>query len=93
MAFHHHAEDAVAARRQLSADILHHLDLALVLLARVGVACVHHQAAGQFGGFDLCAGRGHAGSVVVGRLAAAQDDMAVLVAACLDDGDLAVLVD
>jgi hypothetical protein len=56
------------------------------------MAAVHHQRGGQLGGLQVLAGGGHAGGVVVGRLAAAQDDVAVLVAVGLHDGHLAVLV-
>jgi hypothetical protein len=68
VAFHHHAEDAAVAGGQLRAHVHHHVDLALVLLAAVGVAGVDHQLAGQLGGFDFLAGGGHAGGVVVGLL-------------------------
>ena len=56
------------------------------------MAAVDHQRARQLRGLDLAAGRGDRRGVVVRRLAAAQDDVAVLVAAGLDDRDLAVLV-
>ena len=73
-------------------DVLCHIALLLVLLAAVGVAAVDHQAGGQLGGFQFLAGGRHAGRIVVGSLAAAQNHVAVLVALGLHDGDLAVLV-
>ena len=53
---------------------------------------VDHQRGRQLGGFEVLAGSFHVGGVVVGRLAATQDQVAVGVALGLDDGDLAVLV-
>ncbi len=47
---------------------------------------------GQAGFFQIGAGGGHVGGIVVGRFATAQDDVAVLVASGVDDGHLAVFV-
>ncbi|MPM53902.1 hypothetical protein SDC9_100672 [bioreactor metagenome] len=63
-----------------------------MLLAGVGVAAIDHQRGLQARRFQVLAGGGDVASVVVRRLATAQDDVAVLVAAGVHDGHLAVLV-
>ena len=63
-----------------------------MLLAAVGMAAVHHDGRTQVRCFQIPAGRLHAGFVIVGRLAAAQNDVAILVARCVHDGHLTVLV-
>ena len=65
--------------------VVRHRDLALVLLAAVAVRDVDHHLLAQAGGAQRLAARGHVGGVVVRRLAAAQDDVAVVVAARLED--------
>ena len=66
--------------------------LAAVVLARVGVAEVDHDARGEAGLFHLGRGLGDAlGGVVDGAAAAAQDDVAVRIAGGDEDGRLAVL--
>ena len=92
MRLDHDADDAPLAARELRRDVAGHVDLAPVLLAGVGVRAVDHQALGQPGARELGAGRLHARRVVVGLAPAAQDDVAVLVAARLDDRHLAALV-
>ena len=92
MALDHHAEDAAATRPQLCRHIARHVDLSLVLLAAVGMAAIDHQGAVELRGLDLGTGRSHMGGVVVRCLATAQDDVAVGVAARLDDRDLAIFV-
>ena len=92
MAFHHHAKDLVGAAGDLVRHAARHVELLLVLFAAVGVAAVDHQCRRQFVCRELLAGCRHAVRVVVGRLAAAQDYMAVAVAVGLHDGDLAILV-
>src|SRR6218665_2262105 len=92
MAFDHQAEDAARAGGQLRRDIAGHVELLFVLLATVGMAAIDHQQRGQLGRLQVLAGGGDAGGVVVGRFAAAQDDVAILVALGVDDGDLAIFV-
>src|SRR5262245_25767205 len=89
----HHADDAPLAGGELRADVASHVDLALVLLGRVGVRAVDHQPLLQPGLGELLAGGRDTRRVVVRVLAAAQDDVAVVVAPRLDDRDLAALVD
>jgi iron complex outermembrane receptor protein len=89
--FHHHADDAVVAVRDLLRDVGAHRDLVFRLLAAVGVRRVDHQAARQAVGAQRLAGFFDAGGVVVRRLAAAQDDMAVLVAGSGHDRRVAAL--
>jgi hypothetical protein len=61
-----------------------------MLLAAVGVAAIDHQRTAQPGGFSSL--QAAATGVVVGRLAAAQDDVAVGVALGMHRRHLAVLV-
>ena len=90
--FHHHADDAPLAGGDLAADIGGDRRLAPVVLGRVGVRAVDHQPLGQPGARELLARRLHRRRFVVRILAAAQDDVAVVVAARLDDRHLAALV-
>ena len=92
MAFHHDAEDAAPTTGNLAGNITRHVHLLIVLLAAVGVAAIDHQRGRQMGLFQVLAGQRHAVRVVIGRLATAQDHVAVLVALGLDDGHLAVFV-
>src|SRR5688572_7327499 len=78
VALDHHPEDATRAAGDLCGDVARHVDLALMLLARVGVAAIDHQAARQLGFLDLRARGRDAGRIIVGRLAAAQDHVAVV---------------
>src|SRR5260221_361295 len=73
-----HAEDGAAAGLQLRRDVACDVDLALVLLAAVGVAAIDHQRALELRCLDLLARRGDVRGIVVRRLAAAQDHVAVL---------------
>ena len=85
VALDHHAHDAALAARQLKGHVGSHLDLAAVLLGRVGMRAIDHHLLAQAGLAQRQAGRFHMRRVVVGRFAAAQDDMAVGVAAGLED--------
>ena len=69
-----------------------HLDLTFMALGRVGVRAVDHQRLWQAGGAERVARRGHARFVVVRSRAAAQDDVAVGIAARVDHRHLAALV-
>src|SRR5258707_2808416 len=80
MRFHHHADNPFVARSNLAADVRAHRNLVLVLLRAVRVARVDHQTRGKTGLADVGACRIDAVRVVVRRLAAAQDDVAVLIA-------------
>jgi len=80
MRLDHDADDPPLAARQLRGDVARHVDLALVLLRRIGVRAVDHQALGQACARQLGAGGLHARRVVVRLAPAAQDDVAVLVA-------------
>ena len=57
------------------------------------MAAIDHEPAFEPGCFDLLTGGGNAGGIVVGLLAATQDDVTIPVALGFDDGDLAVLMD
>src|SRR5688572_18066938 len=89
---HHDADDAPLAGGDLAADLGGDLGLAAVVLGGVGVRAVDHQPLGEPGAGELLAGRLHAGCIVVRRLAAAQDDVAVVVAPGLHDRDLPAFV-
>ena len=76
--FDHHAEDVVAAGLELGADVARATSswrrCCLLLLA-----CEQStiRRPGSLAAFEVGAGGGHAFGVIVGRLAAAQDDVAV----------------
>ncbi|MNS89408.1 hypothetical protein D3C72_1234200 [compost metagenome] len=89
--FDHHADDALVAAGDLAADVFAHRDLVLMLLAAVGMRGIDHQARGQPGLGDGVARFLHAGGIVVGRLAAAQDHVAILVARGRHDRRVAAL--
>ena len=93
VAFDHQPEHAARAASDLAGDVARHFELALMLLAAVGMAAIDHQRRRQTRGLEVLAGGGHAGGVVIGRLATAQDHVAIPVALGLHDGDLAILVD
>ena len=86
VAFDHHAGDTPLAGRNLPGYVVCDCDLPLMLLAAVAVRNVDHQALAQTCGAQRVAARGHMRGVVVGRLASAQDDVAVVVAARFEDG-------
>ena len=94
MAFDHHAEDALLAGGHLRGDVVRRprsgAGTACWLLAceKSIISRGARPASREFGAGGLDAGR-----VVVGRLAAAQDDVAVLVAGGRDDGRVARLGD
>src|SRR5687768_7578115 len=91
VAFDHHAEDALLAGGELARDVAPDLDLAAELLGRVGVREVDHEVRGEARTGELLRRLLDARAVVVGRFAAAQDDVAVLVAERLEDRRLAGL--
>ena len=91
MAFDHQASNALVTRCDLCGHVSGHIDLAAVLLAAVGVRQVHHDLRAQAAFLQQLACSLHMGGVVIGRLATAQDDVAVLVATGLEDGALAHL--
>ncbi len=72
-------------------DVGAHRHLVFRLLAAVGVRGVDHQARCQAVLGDALAGFFHAGRIVIGRLAATQDDVAILVAGGGDDRRMAAL--
>src|SRR3954465_8282805 len=88
----HGADDATLAGFELPADVARHLHLLAIVLRRVGVRAIDHQPFRKTGARELAARRFDRSSVEVRRLAAAQDDVAVLVAARLDDRHLTALV-
>src|SRR5262245_11472397 len=90
--FDHRADDAPLAGGDLRADVACDVHLALVLLGGVGVRAVDHQPLLELRPGELLAGGRDARRVVVRALAAAQDDVAIVVAARLHDRDLPALV-
>ena len=80
MAFDHDAKNGVRAIGHLLGNGLRHFGLALGRFITVGVAAIHHDAGAQPGRFERDAGGLHALRIVVGRFAAAQNDMTVLIA-------------
>ena len=91
VAFDHHAGDAALASGDLCGHVGGHVDLAAVLLGAVGVRKINHHLLAQPGLGQKLAGGLHVGGAVVGRFAAAQDDVAVRVAARFKNGGLAHL--
>src|SRR5687768_7745044 len=92
MRFHHYPDDAPLAACNLAAEIGGNGRLAPIVLGRVGVRAIDHQPLGQPGARQLLARRLYRRRFVVRALAAAQDDVAVVVAPRLDDRHLAALV-
>src|SRR5512146_90227 len=85
MAFRHDAEYAIVAAGDLACDVMAHVNLFLRILAAVGMTEVDHEP-GRNSRFSQAFGGGvHAGGTVIGLLAAAQNDVAVLVPAGRDD--------
>ncbi len=91
VAFDHDAEDAIVAGGDLRADVARDVDLAFVPALAVGVRAVDHELRREPGRGELLACRGDARRVVVRRLAAAQDDVAILVAGSVHDRRVAAL--
>src|SRR4051812_9765014 len=89
---HHDAENPPLTATELAGDVAGHVHLPLVLLRGVRVRAVDHQALGQLRLLQLLARGAHRSRIVVRLLAAAQDDVAILVAARLHDRHLAALV-
>ena len=92
IALDHCTHDALVAGGDLGGYVVADLGLAAVVLARVGVAEVNHDARGKAGFFHFGGGLGNAlGGVVDGAPAAAQDHVAVGISGGHEDGRLAVL--
>ena len=85
MALDHDPRDAALAAGELRRHVGADVELALVLLAAVGMREVDHHLLAQARRAQHGAGRLDIGGRVVGLLAAAQDQVAVLVAAGLED--------
>ena len=85
MALDHYAEDAVVTVRQLARHILADFYLFLRILARIRVAEIDHETLGETRLGEPFSGRLDARRIIVGRFAAAQDDMAIFVARSRDD--------
>ncbi|MCY1530923.1 hypothetical protein D9M68_661310 [compost metagenome] len=92
IALDHDPEDGAAAAANLLRHVPRHIQLPLMLLAAVGMAEIHHQRVAQPCRLQLPAGRRHGIRIVVGDLAAAQDDVAIRIALGVHRRDLAVLV-
>src|SRR5690606_6058844 len=88
----HGADEATIAFGYLSGDVPRHFRLALVFLGGVRVRAVDHHPLGELRAGELLAGGRDGRGVVVGRLSAAQDDVAVVVAASVHDRHLPALV-
>ena len=81
VALDHHADERLAALGSLSDEVHPHVFLTGMLLARIGVAAIHHEGVGQFGRLQLGRGLGDGGRVEIGASSSAsQDDMAVVIA-------------
>lgn len=91
IAFEHHADDAAISRGDLARDIAADSRLAGMVFTTVGVAAIDHDARGETGFFEQRGGFVDGGRVVVhGLAAAAQNDVAILIAGGEEDGGLAV---
>src|SRR5262249_47272333 len=93
MALDHHAENARIATGDLSRDVARDIDLPFVPLPAVGVRAVDHEPRGETRDGELAAGRLDASRIVIGRLSAAQDDVAILVAGGVHDRGMSALGD
>ena len=91
VAFNHDAGDARVTGCDLPGHVGGHVNLPDVLLAAVGMRKVDHDLFTQAAGGQHLAGGSHMFGVVVGGFAAAQDDVAVVVAACFKNGGLSHL--
>jgi hypothetical protein len=80
MAFEHDAEYAILSRGELTRDILTDFDLLLRIFARVSMAEINHQTLRETRLSERLGCGIDARRIVIRRLAAAQDDMAILVA-------------
>ena len=86
MRLDHHADDAILAAGELLGHRFDHFELPLELLAAVAVRAVDHHLGRDAGRGQVAAGRLDAVRIVIGLLAAAQNDVAVFVARSADDG-------
>lgn len=75
----HDAEDPIFALRKLVGDILRHLELQLEFLVAVGVRKIDHDARRKRRRRDFLGCRVDVRCIVVGLLAAAQDNVTILV--------------
>src|SRR6266540_1241267 len=91
--FDHDAEDALLARRDLTRDFARHVYLALIHLLAVRMAAIDHQALLEPRRGQFLRRRVDAPRVVIRVLAAAQDDVAVLVTIGRDDRRVPLLGD
>ena len=91
--FDHHTDNSPVALRDLLANRIRDGDLPLILLVAVRVRTVDHHPFGLACRRECRRGRIDAFCVIIRRLAATQDEVAVVVAARPYDGHLAILVD
>ena len=91
VALDHQAHDAVVTCGHLVGHVFGDGDLARVLLAAVGVRQVDHYLLAQARFLEQFTGRVHVFGAVVGLLAAAQDHVAIVVAAGFENRGLAHL--
>merc|ERR1712115_368816 len=92
VALDHDAHDGFLAASHLLGESVCHLGLVLVVLLAVAVAAVDHQTGLETLLLQIALGFRDRLRVVVGTLlAAAEDDEAILVASCADNGDVARL--
>jgi len=78
--FDHCADDGAVAFDDLVDDVAEHQGLARGVFAGVAVGAVDHDGARELGALELLLGEGDGDGVVVGRGAAAKNDVGVLVA-------------
>src|SRR5690606_35272646 len=91
-ALDHHPGNKTAASLKLAANIIGHIQLALVLFSAVAMAQIHHHVSGQAGGLQALRGAGNAVLVVIGLAAATQNHMAIRIAVGLVDAHLSVFI-
>src|SRR3569833_2012373 len=91
MRFSHDADDARVAVCDLTTDLGAYRHLVFRLLRTVGMRGIDHHPRSQASCRDFLACRIDAGGVIVRRLAATQNDVAILVAAGRNDGRVAAL--
>ena len=93
MALHHDPENARVSGGDLRRDIAAHRNLFVGIFAAVAVAAIDHDARRNPGFSETLRGGVDVGGVVIGLLAAAQNNVAILVAGGRHDGRMAVLGD
>src|SRR5690606_379799 len=89
MALYHDTENAMVAGLYLAGHIVDYLRLVLIFLVAVGMTCIDHNAAGQTRLGQLLGHQIDALCVIIGRLAAAQNDMTIVITDGRDDGRMA----